>query len=239
MQNQSCVDTLDTAANAVLMEMQSGHSELTYNNAIKTQLSKQNICCRTEVCCPFLFQGVCVGYGKADIVFENLIVELKVGTSLYAKEAKTQLVRYIEALNTLENKNYIGAVLYIDKCNASYRIISVDVHGNTLYDTAISDDKMLEDDANAILMDLFKSKYKIVKDGSHKQGIPLSRITALLTKQYREHKVKTHQKVRTQDITRDIKHFIKLYFTCNVQSRRNKRLTMCYPRHGTGIGLAK
>lgn len=186
-----------------------------------------------------MFQDVCVGYGKADIVFEDLIVELKVGTSLYAKEAKTQLIRYIEALNNLENKNYIGAILYIDKCNASYRIISTDVHGNTLYDTAISDDKVLEDDANAILMDLFKSKYKIVKDASHRQGIPLVRINAFLTKQYREHKVNTYQKVKIQDITRDIKHFLKMYFTCNIESRRNKRLTMCYPRHGTGIGLAK
>jgi GxxExxY protein len=247
------VQCLEQAVQAVLSGLGNGHSELTYANALKCELAAQRIFCRTEVCCPFVYHGQCVGYGKADIVFDDLIVELKVGTALYAKEARVQILRYLQALQSIEKKRYSGVLLYIDKSNGTYRIIHLDALGTVMYDTAAdstyctnSADHTNSTDRNVQmstqsslsngLMLLLQKKYRSIDKSSQGQGVPLSRIVRYFEKMLPHNTASTPT---AADRSRAIQKFVKTRLRCKMQSKLKKRVVFCYPLNGSGFILMK
>jgi GxxExxY protein len=78
------MDEIRAAANAVFTELGSGHSEVTYQSALKVELESRTDTLRvlTEVTFPIMYREVPVGFQRADIIWQkksgqNLLLELK------------------------------------------------------------------------------------------------------------------------------------------------------------------
>lgn len=78
------MDEVRAAANAVFTELGPGHSEVTYQTALKIELESfaDTLRVLTEVTFPIMYKGVPVGFQRADIVWEKrtgerILLELK------------------------------------------------------------------------------------------------------------------------------------------------------------------
>ena len=98
------------ASQSIMSSLGKGYSERVYHNAFCAHLSQANISYRTEVLCPVMYRGQCVGTGSADLVLGNMVIELKANKEP-ASLALPQLRKYIKSLSHLENKTYTGAVI--------------------------------------------------------------------------------------------------------------------------------
>jgi len=85
-------------AATVMRELGMGHRENIYHKALSACLSKADIHHRMEVITPILFMGECVGFGRADIVMEGLVIEIK-AVSKCPTQASGQLRKYMENLS--------------------------------------------------------------------------------------------------------------------------------------------
>ena len=94
------MDTLESVqaiAGHAMKVLGKGHTENIYHRAMITALNRKGIPHRSEVICPIMFMGEIVGTGRADLVVENVVVELK-STLRCPSEASPQLRKYIESL---------------------------------------------------------------------------------------------------------------------------------------------
>ena len=87
-----------------------GHTERVYHNALLIELQNAKIPHRSEVMCPYFYKGKCVGYGTADVVLYNTVLELKVGTAEPDIHA-TQLKKYVHSLRENEKTLYDGLLV--------------------------------------------------------------------------------------------------------------------------------
>ena len=87
-----------------------GHRESVYRRALSTALNNKHICHRTHVDCPIIFMGECVGVGQADLVVEDLVIELKVLQKV-PTGASDQLCKYIDSLERTEARPFRGVVI--------------------------------------------------------------------------------------------------------------------------------
>ena len=85
------------AARRAMANLGVGHSEAVYQRAMVAILSKRGITCQTEVPVPYMSGGVCVGFGRADVILPTHVVELKVASHAAAK-MRTQLAKYVLSL---------------------------------------------------------------------------------------------------------------------------------------------
>ena len=90
------------ASQSIMCTLGKGYSERVYHNAFCTYLNQANISYRTEVLCPVIYKGQCVGTGSADLVLGNMVIELKANKEP-AFLALPQLRRYIRSLSYIEN----------------------------------------------------------------------------------------------------------------------------------------
>ena len=94
----------------VMRELGVGHSERVYHNAMLAHLDRVNVTCRSEVVCPVMYMGRCVGTGQADLVLGSTVIELK-ANSLNPTHALPQLRRYVRSLSELEKTRFTGTVI--------------------------------------------------------------------------------------------------------------------------------
>lgn len=94
----------------VMKIMGKGHTERTYHNALLIELEGCKIPYRSEVTCPFFYKGKCAGYGTADVVIFDFILELKANTNCPSLHT-SQLKKYIVSLKESEKKIYDGMIV--------------------------------------------------------------------------------------------------------------------------------
>ena len=89
----------------VFQTLGSGYRENIYHNAVKIELQKNNYKFGSEVICPIVYQGIQVGYERADILIYNskytpdCVLEFKAQSgSLGAKEI-LQIRKYLRNFN--------------------------------------------------------------------------------------------------------------------------------------------
>jgi GxxExxY protein len=87
-----------------------GHSENIYHRALITAMNKAGVAHRSEVSCPIWFMGECIGVGRADMVIDDVVVEIK-ANRLPPKQTSAQLQKYMVSLSRAENKHYNGVVV--------------------------------------------------------------------------------------------------------------------------------
>lgn len=93
----------------VFKEMGIGHSERVYHNALLIELQQAKIPFRSEVICPYFYKGIVTGYGTADVVLYDTVLELK--AQAYKPDHGLQVKKYIHSLQLNEKKKYSGMVI--------------------------------------------------------------------------------------------------------------------------------
>lgn len=118
--NEMIVKLLLTHAQDVMKNLGIGHKEVIYAKALNVSLNKYMIPHRTEVDIPIMFMGQSVGHGRADLIIDNLIVEIK-ALAKTPKEAMAQLQKYIINLSHLEQRAYRGVI--VNFCQTSGNVV--------------------------------------------------------------------------------------------------------------------
>jgi GxxExxY protein len=218
------MQALREVAEAVMAEMGRGHSEAVYHAALLAGLAARGVPFRSEVCCPFMFAGRCVGSGRADIVLDGLVVEVK-AQAVALLEARQQLARYAHALGALERCAFGAVLLVMDRAAGRARLQRVDAEGRVLSDTAGGRSaRPLQ--RNAALM-AFRRRYRIVPPGPEAcGGVRLDRLVAHL-----------ERSLAAQIPQRTAREAAIAEFLCAHVSYRAERggHTVCRPRDGGGI----
>jgi len=78
-------------------ELGSGHTESIYQHAFETELRIRGIEYETQKVVPITYKGFNVGYGFADIVLTDAVIELKAISKLRPQD-QTQVLNYMEML---------------------------------------------------------------------------------------------------------------------------------------------
>lgn len=94
----------------VMRVLGAGHRENVYHRALITALNKAGIQHRSEVACPIWFMGECVGFGRADLVIDDVIIEIKANKSA-PRKTSPQLQKYVVSLSQSERKCFQGMVV--------------------------------------------------------------------------------------------------------------------------------
>jgi len=115
------VSQLERHAIRVMQALGKGHTERTYHKAMITSLNRKGVLHRSEVITPIYFMGEVVGFGRCDLIIDDLIVEFKANVRRPAA-ASPQLQKYIQSLRESEPQNYRGVII-----NFNQRTGAVDV----------------------------------------------------------------------------------------------------------------
>ena len=102
--------SLEGVAKHVMRVMGKGHRESIYHNAMVAALNRMEVFHRSEVVCPIKFMGEVVGFGKADLVMGDTVVEIKANAKS-PSEASAQLSKYIQSMSETEKRAYKGLVI--------------------------------------------------------------------------------------------------------------------------------
>jgi len=88
-------------ARQVMTRLGGGHTESVYHYAFVSMLMSAGISSMTEVNIPYFMNGVCVGMGRADVLTQTHLIELKANQrGVQSKEnAEIQLSKYLRAMH--------------------------------------------------------------------------------------------------------------------------------------------
>lgn len=103
-------EMLRAHARHVMKSLGMGHREAVYHRALITSLNREGVPHRSEVPCPIMFMGECVGMGRADLVMGDIVVEIK-ANKLPPEETSPQLQKYLESLRKAERREFRGLIL--------------------------------------------------------------------------------------------------------------------------------
>ena len=104
------IETLKGLARHVMHCLSRGHREAIYHSALVTALNHHKVLHRSEVPCPIWFMGQCIGMGRADLVIDDMIVEIK-ANRLPPSETSAQLQKYLQSLSKAEQRTFRGVVI--------------------------------------------------------------------------------------------------------------------------------
>lgn len=104
------IDIIRGQANHVMRCLGKGHTESVYHRALITAMNKAGVSHRSEVSCPIWFMGECIGVGRADMVIDNVVLEIK-ANRLPPKETSAQLQKYLVSMSQAEKKTFHGIVV--------------------------------------------------------------------------------------------------------------------------------
>ena len=114
-------DIVKGQANHVMRCLGKGHTESVYHRALITAMNKAGVVHRSEVSCPIWFMGECIGVGRADMVIDDMVLEIK-ANKLPPKQTSAQLQKYIVSLSQAENKTFWGMVVNFNQKNGTVDI---------------------------------------------------------------------------------------------------------------------
>ena len=104
------IDVLKKHAVQVYRALGKGHSERVYHRAMITSLNRKGILHRSEVIAPIWFMGEVVGFGRCDILIDDLVVEFKANMRC-PSATSAQLKKYMESLAKSERRICKGVII--------------------------------------------------------------------------------------------------------------------------------
>ncbi len=116
---------LQRLAKKVMKDVGQSHSEGTYQRAIVHALAEKGIPAQTEVPIPYMKDGVCIGLGRADILLDSHLIEVKVVKNTHASESlwsgnkkiyAQQISKYMHAMQQCGAVSRTGAIICYDQC---------------------------------------------------------------------------------------------------------------------------
>lgn len=114
-------DIIRGQSNHVMRCLGVGHSESVYHRALITAMNKAGVPHRSEVSCPIWFMGECIGMGRADLVIDDVVLEIK-ANRLPPKRTSPQLQKYLVSLTQAEKKEFRGVVVNFNQKNGKVDI---------------------------------------------------------------------------------------------------------------------
>ena len=108
-------------AREVMSRMGIGHRECVYHRALAAYMANKDIRFRSEVTTPIMFMGECVGTGRADIVLDDMVIEIKAVARCPSK-VSGQLRKYMESLRDIEKKECVGVVLNFNQSTGGIEV---------------------------------------------------------------------------------------------------------------------
>jgi len=111
-------------AKKVMKEMGGCHSETIYQRAIVHALAEKGVPAQIEVPIPYMKAGICIGLGRADILLDTHLIEIKVAKSVYASDNiwkgnlrahLQQITKYMLAMQHSGAKPRTGMVICYDQ----------------------------------------------------------------------------------------------------------------------------
>ena len=114
----TAMDTIKEHARKVMSALGKGHSESVYHRAMITSMNKSRIAHRSEVVSPILFMGEVVGFGRCDLVVDDIVVEIK-ANSMHTKSALAQIKKYTTHLAKVEKAKYFGIIVNFNQTNGT------------------------------------------------------------------------------------------------------------------------
>ena len=119
---QCSVKIIKDHAIKVMSVLGKGHSERVYHKAMITSFNKKGILHRSEVIAPIYFMGDVVGFGRCDIIIDDLVVEFKANMKC-PSATSSQLQKYLESLSGTERKHYRGVIVNFNQKNGQVEIL--------------------------------------------------------------------------------------------------------------------
>lgn len=101
---------LRDSARQVMKALGKGHTEKIYHRAMITLLNKKGVPHRSEVLAPIHFLGEVVGFGRCDLVVNNLVIELKANAKC-PTNFSPQLRKYLTSMGAAEKKRFKGLIV--------------------------------------------------------------------------------------------------------------------------------
>jgi GxxExxY protein len=215
----------------IMRKMGAGHSEAVYHTAALVSLSQRGLQCRTKVCCPFHFEGLCVGYGEADIVIDDAraVLELKV-CGAAAESARLQVAKYARSLGD----GYFGLVLVLDKRTRAVWVEVVNAEGGEVlaHTRGKGSEKKGKQNAARLCMDAFRRAYRLVRSAEVHTGVRVDRLVAHL------HRALTGKIKDKSARCEAIAAFLQRGFMRRLEPRyRRGHVCIAYPRDGRACML--
>lgn len=115
---------LRDAAKQVMKTLGKGHTERVYHRAMITYLNKKGTAHRSEVLAPIYFLGEVVGFGRCDLIIQNMVVELKANVRC-PSQCSPQLRKYISSMSATERTRFKGVII-----NFNQRSGAVELHND-------------------------------------------------------------------------------------------------------------
>jgi GxxExxY protein len=97
LKNPAKMNEIIGICNHVMNTLGVGHTEDVYHRAVSEGLNAMNLPHTCECYCPIMYLGKCVGMGRADIVVDNFVIEIKAIQQLNNR-ASDQLCKYMTAI---------------------------------------------------------------------------------------------------------------------------------------------
>lgn len=116
------MDVLKGLSRHVMHCLGAGHREAVYHAALVTALNHHKVLHRSEVPCPIWFMGQCIGMGRADLVIDDMIVEIK-ANRLPPSETSAQLQKYLQSLSKAEHREFHGVVVNFNQKTGSVDVL--------------------------------------------------------------------------------------------------------------------
>ena len=121
------VELLKSHAIKVMCVLGKGHSERVYHKAMITSLNKKGIMHRSEVIAPIYFMGEVVGFGRCDMIIDDLIVEFKANRSC-PSETSPQVKKYMSSLTKSEQRYYHGVIINFNQKTGFIEVVEERQH---------------------------------------------------------------------------------------------------------------
>ena len=130
IQSNQTLQFILNIANNVFIQLDKGFSESIYHKAMLVDLQNSHYSIETEKIIPILFNNICVGYVKSDIIVESddylIIIELKALDREINYKEDIQVKKYMKHIN--KSKKNIGLVINFPQKNTNdiiqYNIVS-------------------------------------------------------------------------------------------------------------------
>lgn len=116
------VPVLEQHAIRVMQALGKGHTERTYHKAMITSLNRKGVLHRSEVIAPIYFMGEVVGFGRCDLIIDDLIVEFKANLKR-PTTASPQLQKYITSQRASERRHYRGVIINFNQRTGQIEIL--------------------------------------------------------------------------------------------------------------------
>ena len=113
IQSNQTLQFILNIANNVFIQLDKGFSESIYHKAMLVDLQNSHYSIETEKIIPILFNNICVGHVKSDIIVESedylIIIELKALDRDINYKEELQIKKYIKHFN--KQKNICGLII--------------------------------------------------------------------------------------------------------------------------------